>query len=192
MRIQRLMLFGLPTVLLLVVVALITIPVAVAIAVEKAFPPTAVGQIEIKELPAGVLLESASDQSYFNSANGLFRPLFRYISDREIAMTTPVEARVDPGRMYFWVAADEVEKVDGDTQSVRVIHIPARTVAAAGGRGGYTERNFNRTRDQLLAWLEEQDEWRVSGEPFAVYWNGPFTLTLLKRYEVQVELVPAR
>lgn len=160
-------------------------------ATEKAFPQTPPGVIEIKELPAGVLLESSTDQPYFRSSNRLFRPLFRYISDRDIAMTTPVEAQIEPGRMYFCVASDEEAKVDGDTDSVRVVHLPARTVASAGGRGSYSESNFNETRERLLSWLADQEEWVIDGEPFAVYWNGPFTLWFLKRYEVQVEVVPA-
>jgi hypothetical protein len=190
MRSRRIIRLGLPSFLLLVILASVAIPFGVTLAVEKAFPQTAVGQFEIKVLPPGVLLESASEQSYFSSSNRLFRPLFRYISDRDIAMTTPVEARVESGRMYFWVAADEVHKVDGDTQSVQVIQMPERTVAAIGGRGAYTEQNFNRSRDQLLTWLAQQEQWQASGEPFAVYWNGPFTLPLLKRYEVQVVVAP--
>ena len=108
------------------------LPGTMSLAVEKAFAPTPPGEIEIKELPPGVLLESSSGQSYFESDNQLFRPLFRYIRERDIAMTTPVEARIHPGRMYFWVAEGEVAKVDGDTDSVRVVHLPERKVASAG------------------------------------------------------------
>lgn len=159
-------------------------------AAEEAFAPTPPGEIEIKELPAGLLLESASEQPYFTSSNRLFRPLFRYISDRGIAMTTPVEARMDPGRMYFWVREDQVAKVDGDTDSVRVIKMPARMVASAGASGSYSESNFRQTRKRLLTWLDDQDAWDVIGEPYGVYWNGPFTLWFMKRYEVQVEVAP--
>jgi len=103
-------------------------------------------------------------------------------------MTTPVEAHIEPGKMYFWVAADEVDKVDGDTETVRVIEISARRVASAGARGGYSEANFRQTRNRLIEWLDAQSDWEAVGEPFAVYWNGPFTLWFLKRYEVQVEV----
>lgn len=159
-----------------------------ALSVEEAFPPTPSGHIEIKELPAGILIESTSDRSYFSANNRLFGPLFRYISDRNIAMTTPVEARIDPGKMYFWIRKDEVHKVDGDTNNVRVIEMPPRLVASAGARGAYSETNFIRTRERLLEWLTEQEEWEAVGEPFAVYWNGPFTVWFLKRFEVQIEV----
>jgi len=175
----------------LAVLALISIPLTMTHAVEEAFPPTSPGEIEIKELPAGVLLEASSEQQYFSSSSRLFRPLFRYISDRNIAMTTPVEARIEPGRMYFWVREDQVDRVDGDTENVRVIQIPSRMVASAGARGAYSEANFRQTRERLLKWLNDHDEWEAAGEPFGVYWNGPFTFGFLKRYEVQVEVVPA-
>ena len=83
-------------------------------AYEKAFEPTKPGIIELKELPSGRLLESKGDGSYFNSSNSLFGPLFRYIQKNDIAMTTPVEARMDPGAMYFWVSSN-----DGNVNSHR-------------------------------------------------------------------------
>lgn len=97
---------------------------------------------------------------------------------------------MDPGRMYFWVREDQVAKVDGDTDSVRVIKMPARMVASAGASGSYSESNFRQTRKRLLTWLDDQDAWDVIGEPYGVYWNGPFTLWFMKRYEVQVEVAP--
>lgn len=59
-------------------------------AAQQAFPPTAFGVCELKTLPAGMLLKSEGSGDYFTEANGLFRPLFNYISSHNIAMTTPV------------------------------------------------------------------------------------------------------
>ena len=159
-----------------------------ASAYEQAFPPTEPGTIELKTLPAGRLLESRGEGDYFNQSNSLFRPLFRYISSNDISMTTPVEAKINPGTMYFWVARSQVSKADADTDSVRVIDVPERLVAAAGARGSYSEANFKETRDQLMAWVQAQDGLQVSGEPFAVYWNGPMTPWFMKRFEVMVEV----
>ena len=78
----------------------ISIPLAMAHAVEEAFPQTSPGKIEIKELPTGLLSESSSEQSYFNSSNSLFQPLFRYISDRNIAMTM-MNGRPPESRLAF-------------------------------------------------------------------------------------------
>lgn len=159
---------------------------------QQAFLRTDPGVIEIKVLPAGRLLESRGDGDYFNQSNGLFRPLFRYISQHDISMTTPVEARIKPGMMYFWVSPDQVDKATEDSGEVRVIDIPERTVAAIGARGSYSEPNFQEARAKLLKWIEEQENLQVTGEPFAVYWNGPFTPWFRKLFEVQVVVRESR
>jgi hypothetical protein len=154
---------------------------------RQAFPPTAVGTSEIKILPAGVLLRSESaGGTYFENSGTLFRPLFRYIDRRSIAMTTPVEARVTPARMYFWVAESEHGKVDGDADGVNVIRLPERTVASRGARGSYSRSNFESVRDELVAWLASNPDWQSDGEPYPVYWNGPATPWFAKRFEVHV------
>ena len=155
-------------------------------ATETAFPPTAPGVAEFKTLPAGLLLKSSGKGSYFDEANGLFRPLFSYISTHKIAMTTPVEAQIDQAAMYFWVAPSEQAKVAGNSPGVEVINIPERRVASLGAKGGYSRENFEKTRDELLAWLAKQPESEAAGEPYAVYWNGPFTLWFAKHSEVHV------
>ncbi|MBA4136920.1 MAG: hypothetical protein C0518_06345 [Opitutus sp.] len=161
-----------------------------AMAARQAFPPTAPGRIELKTLPAGVLLKASGRGNYFSSANDLFRPLFRYISRHEIAMTTPVEAQIDDAAMYFWVAESERTKVAGNESGVEVIEIPQRHVASAGGRGAYSRKNFEDLRTRLLAWLAERPEVESAGEPYAVYWHGPFTPWFAKTFEVHVAVRP--
>ena len=157
-------------------------------AYEQAFDPTRAGVTEIKELPAGRLLECKGDRSYFDSSNQLFRPLFNYIKKNEIAMTTPVEARMDPGAMYFWVSDDQADRATRSSGDVRVLDVPKRTVVARGGRGSYSRQNFEEVKASLLKWLEGRSDLQMIGEPFAVYWNGPFTPWFMKRFEVQVEV----
>jgi hypothetical protein len=157
-----------------------------AMAAEQAFPPTPAGQIELKTLPPGVLLKSSGRGNYFNESNDLFRPLFRYISRHDIAMTTPVEAQIESAAMYFWVANSQRDKVAGNQGGVEVLQIPERRVASAGARGTYSRKNFEQTRDRLLAWIAERPEVEATGEPYAVYWNGPFTPWFAKSYEVHV------
>lgn len=155
-------------------------------ATEQAFPPSPVGQPELKTLPAGVLLKAGGKGNYFEGANGLFRPLFNYISSHDISMTTPVEAKIDDAAMFFWVANSQRAKVAGNGPGVEVVEVPERWVASLGARGGYSARNFAQTRDELLTWIGARPDVVAAGEPYAVYWNGPFTPGFLKRYEVHV------
>ena len=156
----------------------------------EAFPPTPPGTTELKTLPAGVLLKSSGSGNYFDTADNLFSPLFRYISKNDIAMTTPVEARIDSAAMFFWVAASERGKLAGSAAGVEVVEVPERRVASHGERGGYGRANFEKARDKLLAWVAAQPGIEVAGEPYGVYWNAPFVPPFLKRYEVHVPVRP--
>jgi hypothetical protein len=158
---------------------------------QSAFPPTDVGVSEFKTLPAGLLLKSQGRGNYFAEANGLFRPLFSYISVHSIAMTTPVEVTIEPAAMYFWVADAERNKVSGTQGVVEVVEVAERRVASLGARGSYSARNFAAAQESLLRWLESQTDVTVIGPPYAVFWNGPFTPGFLKRFEVHVPVRPA-
>ncbi|MDP4610419.1 MAG: heme-binding protein [Opitutales bacterium] len=155
-------------------------------AAEKAFPQTSVGQTEFKTLPAAHLIASQSDDGYFSNDNNLFRPLFRYISSRDIAMTTPVEAEINPGVMYFYIGKDAIDKAQDSTDSVKVHVLPERTVASIGIRGSYTEENFDNAETKLRAWLATQETYEITGEARGIFWNSPFMPGFFKRFEVHI------
>ena len=157
-------------------------------AYEQAFPKTDVGVREIKTLPAAHLIASQSDKPYFNGDNGLFRPLFRYISANEIAMTTPVEAEIEPGVMYFYIGEDAIDKAQENTDKVTVHKLPERLVASIGARGGYNEANFRDAEKELSIWLETQETYAVVGNARGIFWNGPFTPGVFKRFEVHIPI----
>lgn len=157
-----------------------------AMAAEKAFPPSLIGQPEIKTLPAGVLLKATTPGRYFDQSGSLFGPLFRYISKHDIAMTTPVEAQIEQAAMYFWVAPSQRAKVAGSRDGVEVIDVPERLVASLGARGGYSEANFTKVRDELQAWLGTQPQVEATGPAYGVFWNAPFVPAFLKRFEVHI------
>ncbi|MBC2601992.1 heme-binding protein [Puniceicoccus vermicola] len=155
-------------------------------ATEQAYPETPVGEIEIKKLPGATLIVSKSGKSYFEEDNQLFRPLFRYIQDRDIAMTTPVEAEINPGEMFFYIG-DGVESEElTNTDDVTVRELPERSVASIGVRGSYSSSNFQEAKAKLEAWLANQSDWRATGDAKGVFWDGPFTLWFLKRFEVHI------
>ena len=159
-------------------------------AYEQAFPQTQPGRTELKTLPAGTLLKASAEGNYFAESSRLFRPLFSYISANDIKMTVPVEAQIDHAAMYFWVASGELAKVGPARDGVEVLRLPERRVAALGARGSYSQENFEKSRDALLAWLAQQPGVEAAGPAYAVYWNGPFTLWWRKEYEVHVPVRP--
>lgn len=175
----------------LLALCLTLLPLHSMTAYESAFDKTPVGTIEVKTLPAARLIAAHSQGNYFEENNGLFRPLFRYIQDNDIAMTIPVEAEIEPGIMYFYIGSDYQGTALSDTDRVHVTELPERTVLSLGVRGSYSAKNFEQAKAKLLTWLSEQDDWIATGAARAIYWNGPFTLGFLKRAEVHIPVKAA-
>lgn len=158
-----------------------------AMAYEAAYPMTEAGVCEIKTLPAGVLLEARSEGEYFRENNGLFRRLFEAIQKNQVPMTTPVEAGVRPGTMVFYLDPKSAKRTDLVLQGgVRRREVEERLVASIGIRGGYSKESFEENSKKLIDWVRSQPRWKVTGEPYAVYWNSPFMIWFLKRSEVHL------
>ena len=152
------------------------------------FDKTPVGEIKVIDLPERIALEAKSSGSYFQSDNGLFRKLFRYISQNDVAMTTPVEADINPGKMRFFVGLKDRFKDISSTNEVRVRKIAPMKVVAIGVRGSYSVKRFMENKQKLLNWLAKEKKYEISGDAYAVYWDGPFVLGFFKRSEVHVPI----
>lgn len=172
------------TLMLLILICLsVTLP---ANAYESAYTKTPVDKYEFKELPPSRILETSDKGEYFDQSNQLFRRLFDYISDQKISMTVPVEADMNPSTMRFYIGEREKNRSFSDTATVTVKDYPARTVVSLGARGGYSRKNVMDKVEQLEQWVETQHNIRPAGEAYVVFWNGPFTLWFLKRFEVHI------
>ncbi len=152
---------------------------------------TPVGKIKVLELPARIALEAKSEDNYFSENNGLFRKLFGYISKHDLAMTTPVEADINPGRMRFFVGEKDADKPRPDTSAVTVRNLDAMTVVAIGIRGSYSEENYTVNKNALLKWLKENPSYVQTGPAYGVYWDGPFIPWFLKRSEIHLPIQPS-
>ncbi|MDF7825634.1 heme-binding protein [Pontiellaceae bacterium B12227] len=173
-----------------VAAAALAVP-AMSVAYEKAFKSTDAGTIEIKEIPERTLIVARRGESYFEENNALFGQLFRYIKDNDVSMTVPVKADIDPGNMYFYVGSKDLAKDLRDTDSVKVVVEPVRQVLSIGVRGGYSENNFRKAREKLFEQLDASKDWKVTGEAYAIFWNGPYVPSFMKKFEVHVPIVPA-
>ena len=176
---------------LLLLMGGLTLPWA-ASAYEAAYPMTAAGFCEIKKLPAGSVLRTSSRGEYFEENNGLFMRLFETINQNKVPMTVPVEAKMRPGTMVFYLDTASAKRKDLQLPpGVLRQTLPPRSVASIGVRGGYTKESYEANLAKLRAWLKTQPNWRVAGGPYAVYWNGPFTLPPFKRSEIHLPVVAA-
>ena len=163
-----------------------------ASAYEAAYPMTPAGFCEIKKLPAGTVLRTSMRGEYFDENNNLFRRLFDTINRNRVPMTVPVEAKMMPGTMVFYLDSASAKRKDLQLPAGVIRQsLPPRAVASIGIRGGYTRESYESNLAKLRAWLKTQRNYRVIGEPYAVYWNGPFTLAPFKRSEVHVPVARA-
>jgi hypothetical protein len=172
--------------------AILLAAVSSSMAYESAYSMTDAGKVEVKNLPAHVTIEAAGGGDYFERGNDLFRRLFRYIDRNKISMTVPVEADIDTAAMRFYVGAAERDRIPANWDGVTRINVPARTVVSAGLRGGYNRENFQKAVARAEAWLGQNPGWVRAGEPYAVYWSGPFTPGFMKRSEVHIPVRPSR
>lgn len=162
-----------------------------AMGYESMYKPTPVGEVEIKNLPSRLALETKEEGSYFDQENGLFRRLFRYISRNDVAMTVPVEAEIQPSVMRFFVGRKHRGTRPPSEALVSVVELPARQVLSIGLRGGYDRKQFEDGRKALEQWMSHQEDWVADGEAYAVYWNGPLVPAWFKRSEVHLPVRPA-
>ena len=160
-------------------------------ATTAAFPPTPPGAFEIKTIPAGLLIESRAEEGgYYDQSGQLFRPLFRYISTRGIAMTVPVEADPETGKMRFWIAASEIGKADAPSNGVFRLERPAQQVASLGIRGSYQESAYREALETIHRRVAEDPAWQPAGEAYMVFWNGPMRPGFLKQSEIHLPVQP--
>ena len=159
-------------------------------AYQKAFEPTAVNTIEIKEISEKYILIAQQDENYFKSNNSLFRNLFRFISEYDIPMTTPVKAEINPGKMGFYISEEDYIKSLDKHSKIKPTREVAYTVISIGKRGKYSENGFQDALTELKRCLKNEIKWEASGSAYAIFWNGPYVPSFMKRFEVHIPIKP--
>lgn len=160
-------------------------------------------------LIAETVVEGVAD---FDSAgNEGFRRLFKYIAggntgrakiamtapvsqaaeSEKIAMTVPVQQTGSPAgsRVAFMLPRQytlETAPVPSDSR-VRIVAVPGRLMAVVRYSGRWTESNYAEHRDELLQALATAGI-KPTGEPRLARYNAPFTLPILRRNEVLIEV----
>lgn len=153
---------------------------------------TPVGEVQVKEYPeyrAAIVDEQAVNPTQ----RDMFMTLFDHIKRNDIAMTTPVEMNYsreqgDPRMtaMAFIYREPQWGEPGADGE-VEVRNIAMQLMASIGVRGNYNDQRMADNLAKLDAWLAEHaDDYRVTGPPRYLGYNGPFTLAFMRYGEVQV------
>lgn len=183
--------------LLLLAAGAVLFAITPAKAVDDAYTPGVPGQFVVREIPEAKVLVTAPEAGETPAdevARGrMFRRLFAYIDKNDIPMTAPVEVRPDgaAGGMVFYLGKDSAARSDlKDSTTVKLITIPARTVATISTRGSYTEERYREAEKTLTARIENSKEWKAAGPAYRVYWSSPFMPGFLKKSEVHIPVTP--
>lgn len=158
--------------------------------------PTAPGVIEVKSYPLVRRAKVKGDQGMNRGMDGAFWPLFRHIQRRDIKMTSPVEMNYSglsgtPGdQPESWSMAFLYREAElgptGTDRSVVIEDVPPIQVASIGFQGPYRLEVVRVNLARLEAWLAAHPQWERTGEPRALFYNGPEQWEKRKWGEVQV------
>lgn len=158
---------------------------------QQAYTKTPSGVIEVKHLARAIVMEAKEPhKNYFDSRREStpFRHLFRYIQTHNIPMTTPVEVNIEENGMLFYAPLDSQDKMLLGTSDVNIKSLPERTVVSIGIKGSYNQANFDKGKTKLYSWLDEHQEWKAISQPYAVYWDSPYSIPVLKHSEVRISI----
>jgi hypothetical protein len=160
-------------------------------------PPTAEGNIELKQYPTYRAATVQVTGDLANASSRGFSPLFRHISSNDISMTAPVETRYPTATLQGGAAVQGEAAVSflyrsldivpqEVAQDVQVEDISPMTVVSIGVRGGYDYDIYTRSIDRLQAWLLEHPDYTVAGPPRRFFYDGPYIPDPLKRSDIQI------
>jgi hypothetical protein len=168
-------------------------PMTVTTKLPLSYPrPTPAGVMELKTYP---VVRQAVVTGGGRSMNGFF-PLFRHISNRDIAMTAPVvstfsglEPGDEPGSwsMAFLYERFEDGPVGAFENGVIVEDEPPITVLSVGVRGAPSAEVIRERAGELEAWVAASPGWtRGEGRVRVLQYNGPSVPMRNRWAEVQI------
>jgi uncharacterized surface protein with fasciclin (FAS1) repeats len=158
----------------------------------KGFPtPTPVGEIKVKRYPAYRLARTAMPSGRLGEGRAFFA-LFEHIARNKIEMTAPVELtystekELPRGEAMAFLYEDAELGSLGHSGSVEVSDVPAMTTVTIGVRGEQTAERIEEARERLQHWLDQQEEYEVSGKLRVMGYNSP--MVPVERQYIEVEL----
>lgn len=169
-----------------------------------------VGDVEIRRYGPRIAAETTINANEESARNEGFRRLAGYIfggnrTRTKIAMTAPVAQENQKISMTAPVAAQRSgtgqwvirffmpSEHDMDTlpipndERVRLVEVPEEKVAVLRFSGNYSPDVIAGRTEELLKTLQDNDI-QSAGEPFAWFYDPPWTLPFLRRNEVVVSL----
>ena len=163
---------------------------------------------EVRDYAPHILAETFVTGDFDEAGSNAFRRLFRYISGEnrsqtKISMTAPVSQQ--PGEKIAMTAPVGQQRSGDqwvvsfmmpasydigtlpvpDDPLVTLRQVPARRMATIRYSGRWSEKNYQKNKIKLDAWIEKEDL-SVIGEPIWARYNAPFVPWFMRRNEILV------
>ncbi len=168
--------------------------------------------IEIRQYKSMIVAEVQMEGEREDAINDGFRLLADYIfgnntvqqdiamtapvqqqQNSKIAMTAPVQQQSAGGlwQVSFVMPSEYTFATlpKPNNELVIVKEIPPKQFAAIKFSGTHSARNLQKHEKQLMEYVEANDV-IVAGSPKYAFYNPPWTLPLLRRNEVMIEIMP--
>lgn len=169
-----------------------------------------IGDVEIRRYGPRIAAQTAVDAGEEAARNQGFRRLAGYIfggntaatkiamtapvaqQNEKIAMTAPVATeRDDAGGWVIRFFMPSKYTMDAlptpNDDRVNLVEVPAETVAVLRFSGNYNPQAVAARTEELLTTLRD-DGVKTAGDPFAWFYDPPWTIPFLRRNEVAVRL----
>ncbi len=155
------------------------------------------GDVEIRRYPPLIVARTLVDAGFNKAGNEGFRRLGGYIfgdnvADQKISMTAPVAQEPAESGEGYWVtffmpSEFKMEALPEPVDPmVEITEMPSKTFVVLRYRGGWRESMYQEHELTLKAWLEQQDEWQVTGEPVWARYNPPMMPSFFRTNEVMI------
>jgi len=156
------------------------------------------GKIEVKKYPAYRSAVARGTGASIGADNLLFFPLFRHITNSEIAMTSPVVSNYTDEMvktpkatgdvsMEFVYRSPTMGQTGKGVGNVKVEDHPATTYVCLGVQGDLDADRMRLGLEALQDWLKDhKDEWTEDGPPRRLGYHGPMTRKNERLWEVQL------
>jgi len=151
------------------------------------------GDIEYRRYESYLVSDSVVtvDSDYREAGERGVALLLDFRGDEDISLTLPIEQTVDKDgwRVSMMLPREytlETAPISADPR-IRIREVPSRVMAVVRFSGRWTEENFGRQIDKLVAATDAGLVERVSDVQTAVY-NPPVMPPFLRRNEVMVEV----
>ena len=169
------------------------------------------GRFEVRDYAPHILAETIVEGDMEGAGNTAFQRLFGYISGdnrskEKVAMTAPVSQEPQREKIkmtapvgqqnvqgkwavsFMMPASYTLETLpEPEDPEITLRPVPAHRMAAVRYSGFWSEKNYQRYRKMLEAWIEKEGL-SIVGDALWARYNPPFTLWFLRRNEILIPI----